>query len=175
MMNNNWEVQKCATVCSKCEKEFTDNEDLRSILYFNQDNTVERKDFCADCFKDEPKTKDSISWKVVFKAKKKDSEVVDKKAIVEELFKEYLHSAEPVHSKYCYIMALMLERKKILVEKKNKKITSKNSGRRMFFYEHAKSGEVFIVHDPDIDLFEISSLQREITEILDQKGLKEVL
>lgn len=175
MINTNWEVQKCALSCSKCETEFKDAEQLRTVLYFNQDNSVERKDFCANCFSAELKTKDSISWKVTFKAKKKEGEVQDKKAIVEELFKEYLHSSEPVHSKYCYIMALMLERKKILVEKKDKKITSKSSGRRMFFYEHAKSGEVFIVHDPDIDLFEISSLQREITDILDKKGLREVL
>lgn len=174
-MNNNWEVQKNGTACLECETPFKDGESVNTVLYFNEDNTVTRKDFCSKCFTAEKKEGDCVFWKIKFKEKKKETSVVDKKAIVEELFKEYLHSSEPVHSKYCYIMALMLERKKVLVEKKNKKITNKSSGRRMFFYEHAKSGEVFIVHDPDIDLFEISSLQREITEILDAKGLKEVL
>ena len=58
-----------------------------------------------------------------------------------------------------YILAVMLERKKILLPtdvKKEKKAM-------MLFYEHHKSGEVFIIRDPVLKLDEIDKIQEEVS------------
>ena len=57
-----------------------------------------------------------------------------------------------------YILAIMLERKKTF---RQADIQEKN-GARMLFYEHTKSGEAFIVRDPNLQLSEIDAVQQEV-------------
>ena len=56
----------------------------------------------------------------------------------------------------------MLERKKSLVPTDSQETES----RRLLFYEHAETGDVFIVADPGLKLDEIDSVQREVSELL---------
>ena len=61
-----------------------------------------------------------------------------------------------------YILAVMLERKKILVE-----TDSQKTGTGLLrIYQHRHSGEVFIVKDPMIPLREIAPLQEEVQRLL---------
>jgi len=64
-----------------------------------------------------------------------------------------------------YILAVMLERKKLL--KETDKQQTPNGILRI--YEHRKSGEVYIVLDPNIPLDQIEDVQKEVSELLDGK------
>jgi hypothetical protein len=66
-----------------------------------------------------------------------------------------------------YILGAMLERKRIL---KVKTQLSRN-GRRVFVYEHAKSGDLFPIEDPNLQLHQLETVQHEVLHLL-QHGLE---
>jgi hypothetical protein len=65
-----------------------------------------------------------------------------------------------------YILTLMLERKKLLVPKETKHTESGI----MQIYEHRKTGEVFIIRDPELRLDEIEAVQEEVAMLLGFAG-----
>ena len=62
------------------------------------------------------------------------------------------------------ILAVMLERRRIMVEKEVQ--TPEGSGTKIRVYEHKQTGESFVVPDPQLSLSEIEHVQREVIELL---------
>jgi hypothetical protein len=62
-----------------------------------------------------------------------------------------------------YLLAVMLERKRILKEVEVKRA---EDGALTRIYEHGKSGEVFVVPDPQLRLDEIEQVQDEVAALL---------
>jgi hypothetical protein len=56
----------------------------------------------------------------------------------------------------------MLERKRILSPTATKEI----DGAKMLFYENKKTGEVFLVRDPELRLDELAQVQDEVASLL---------
>ena len=65
-----------------------------------------------------------------------------------------------------YILTLMLERKKLLVPKETKYTESGI----MLLYELRRTGDVFIIRDPELRLDEIASVQEEVALLLGFSG-----
>ncbi len=65
-----------------------------------------------------------------------------------------------------YILAVMLERQKLLRETDNQR--TPNGILRV--YEHRKTGEVYLIRDPDIPLAEVESVQNEVIVLLENNG-----
>jgi hypothetical protein len=62
----------------------------------------------------------------------------------------------------CYVLAAMLERKRVL-----KQINTENAdGKRVLIYEHRENGDVFIVPDPGLRLDELENVQTEVAQLL---------
>ena len=81
---------------------------------------------------------------------------------MEELFRRLVAAADRANANACYVLAAMLERKRIL-----KQIQAKNSEQgRVLIYEHAKTGDVFVVPDPQLRLDELESVQREVVGLM---------
>lgn len=72
----------------------------------------------------------------------------------------------PQHANARYILALMLERKRVLKEVE----TRHTEGQLLRIYEHSKSGEVFLIPDPQLRLDQVASVQLEIAELLGAPG-----
>ena len=66
------------------------------------------------------------------------------------------------HANIRFILALMLERKRILkpVEVKEEE------GTRLHIYLHAKTGEVFVIPDPQLHLDQIEAVQTQVAGLL---------
>ena len=62
-----------------------------------------------------------------------------------------------------YILAVMLERKRILRVKDQ----IKTDGQRIFVYEHPKTGDVFTIPDPDLQLNQLETVQRDVADLLE--------
>jgi hypothetical protein len=62
----------------------------------------------------------------------------------------------------CYVLAAMLERKRVLKQIK----TEETTNRRVLIYEHGGTGDVFIVPDPQLRLDELESVQNEVVQLL---------
>jgi hypothetical protein len=63
----------------------------------------------------------------------------------------------------------MLERKKILVEKE---VQTREDRTKIRIYEHKKTGETFLVVDPELKLAEIEKVQEEVVRLLGGKPPK---
>jgi hypothetical protein len=80
----------------------------------------------------------------------------------EELFRRLVSAQDRSHANACYVLAVMLERKRIL---KQIKTESAQTG-RLLIYEHAKTGDVFVVPDPQLHLDDIGPVQTEVADLL---------
>ena len=61
-----------------------------------------------------------------------------------------------------YILALMLERKKVLRQIERQK----QDGGSTLVYEHIPSGEVWLIDDPGLKLGELAGVQDEVARLL---------
>jgi hypothetical protein len=80
----------------------------------------------------------------------------------ESLLRRLVTEANPAYAKAAYILALMLERKRLL-----KQIEAKDDGdSRILIYEHVKTGEVFVIPDPGLRLDQLAAVQNEVASLL---------
>ena len=80
----------------------------------------------------------------------------------ESLLRKLLHEDQPDHLNARYVLSIMLERKKIL-----KQVDVRENGTiRFLIYEHAKTGEIFIIEDPRLKLDQLDSVQQEVYALL---------
>jgi hypothetical protein len=70
---------------------------------------------------------------------------------------------DPRHIPAGYILAVMLERKRVLKIKEQ----FVRNGQRVFIYEQPKSGDVFTIADPDLHLDQLEQVQREVAALLE--------
>jgi hypothetical protein len=73
---------------------------------------------------------------------------------------------DPKHGPALYILAAMLERKRIL----KVKTQLSRDGQRVFVYEHGKTGDLFQIQDPNLQLHQLEGVQHEVLHLL-QHGL----
>ena len=98
-------------------------------------------------------------------------EEVIKKSSIEQLLKKFMHSTDPMRINVSYILALMLERKKLFLVIDN--IEEKVTGKKLIVYEHAKTGENFVIQDPEVTPDKITEVQEHVRELLDKEAEKD--
>ena len=74
-----------------------------------------------------------------------------------------METDDPSKGNVIFILAVMLERRRILAEKE---VQLQPDGRKIRVYEHKQTGESFVVPDPQLRLKEIESVQREVMDLL---------
>jgi len=159
----NWSVRKCSKVCDKCEKEFADKQMIFSRLSFEKGEYV-REDFCSDCWnKNDPGLS---SWKTQYLIPPPPVEEAVKKENAESLLRKLMAKENEEDLNAIFILTVMLERKKILVERD---IQTSDDGRKIRIYEHKKTGESFMVVDPELKLDELELVQEEVVVLLGGK------
>ena len=156
----NWSVRKCSTVCDGCEKEFTDRQSIFSRLTFEQGEYL-REDFCSECWKGgDPGLS---SWQTQYRVPPPPAEEALKKENAESLLRKLMAKENEEDLNAIFILTVMLERKKILVERDTRKA---EDGRKLRIYEHKKTGESFMVVDPELKLDELELVQEEVVVLL---------
>jgi len=157
---DNWHVSKCAKACDGCEEEFQHKQVLYSRLYFDEGEYV-RQDSCEKCRKKEDPA--LSSWKTMFIVPPPPAEEVVKKENAESLLRRLLAKENEEDLNAIFILMVMLERKKIFVERDIRKA---EDGRKLRIYEHKKTGESFMVIDPELKLNELEHVQEEVVVLL---------
>ncbi|GHC61769.1 hypothetical protein [Roseibacillus persicicus] len=87
----------------------------------------------------------------------------------ESLFAKLVEDDEEHTENARFILAAMLERKKIIRETDTQQLPTG----LLRIYEHRKSGDVFIVKDPQIALADVESIQEEVQQLLDPEKYAE--
>lgn len=160
--NQEWNIQACAKVCAATGQPFADGQAIYSKLFVSGEGYV-RADYSREGWTDDAR-KDAIShWKGVFHAPPARPEDPLKKGTVETLLRQFMAKEDYSKLDVVYVLAVMLERKRILAEKE---VQKREDGSRIRIYEHKKTGEVFTIPDPDLKLNELESVQAEVNELL---------
>lgn len=159
----NWSVRKCSKVCDKCEKEFADKETIYSRLSFGQGEYI-REDFCKACWAE---SKPGLSsWKTQYLLPPPPAEEAVKKENAESLLRRLMAKENEEDLNAIFILTVMLERKKILIERDVQKT---EDGRKLRIYEHKKTNESFAVIDPELKLDELEKVQEDVVVLLGGK------
>ncbi len=161
IMAQEWNIKSRSQNCSSCEKEFNDQDDCYSALTFTDEGYV-RGDYCSDCWNQHDLEETAFStWHGLFIVPPPPEEEPLKKETAESLLRKMLEDDEP-NIGVIYILAVMLERKRILVER-DVKITEDNTIR---IYEHKKNGETFLITEPHLQLDKLEEVQRQVVDLL---------
>jgi hypothetical protein len=164
---NEWNIQSRAHACTACEQPFADRQAYHTIL-FEERAEFHRQDLCEACWEREHGSaardkKGFIShWQGVYEAPPKAEEVVPKEN-AESLLRKLIEANDPTHGPAAYILAVMLERKRLLKVKEQ----LKRDGQRIFIYEQPKTGDLFTITDPNLQLNQLEAVQRDVAHLLE--------
>jgi len=171
-LNEPWSIKSRAHACSISEEKFEDGEAFYTALFPDPESSgYLRMDFSKESW--ENRTKDAEQpfsfWGSVYQAPVKEEEVEVTEESPEDLLRRLVEEDEEHTENARYILAVMLERKKLLVEADSQPTPTGI----IRIYEHRKTGDVFIVKDPNIPLSEVENVQQEIADLLENGGRKQ--
>jgi len=91
--------------------------------------------------------------------------VVDaiQKETAETLLRKLIEQNDPRYAPAGYILAVMLERKRVLKVKEQ----IIRDGKRTFIYEQPKTGDIFTITDPDLHLDQLEEVQHDVAALLE--------
>lgn len=163
---NEWNIQSRAHACESCARPFTDRQAYHTLL-FDRKNEFLRQDVCPECwqtkFNDARAQAGFIScWQGLYEAPPPANEPVNKET-AETLLRKLIEQNDPRHGPASYILAVMLERKRILKVKEQ----LVREGKRTFIYEQPRTGDVFTITDPDLHLDQLEEVQRDVAALLE--------
>jgi hypothetical protein len=162
---NEWNIQSRAHACEACGQPFADRQPYRTVL-LEAGKELRRSDICEPCAQKEGDLRGRAGflsqWHGVFEVPPPVTEVIQKDT-AETLLRKIVEQNDPKHAPAAYILAVMLERKRILKVKEQ----LQREGKRVFVYEQPKTGDVFTIADPNFRLDQLDQIQREVAFLLE--------
>ena len=161
-MSQDWEIRASSKVCQVTGQPFTDQQPIYSKLVYTEQG-YQRQDFSENAWKELPKD-DAVSfWKTVYNAPPPPAPEAVKKETAETMLRQFMEKEDYSRKNAIYILAVMLERKRILLERD---VQVKPDGTKVRIYEHKKTGEIFTIPDPGLRLDELENVTIEVQEML---------
>jgi len=158
-MLNDWEIRSRAHTCARTSHEFVEGEFFYTLLYRDGEG-FRREDLCEEAWESRNDNIEPFSfWRSKYEPPPPPAPEAMPKDDAESLLRRLMAEQDPTKANLCYILALMLERKRIL-----RPIES--SDPEMIVYERAGSGETFVMRDPNLSLDQIPAIQMEVAEML---------
>ena len=137
-------------------------------MLFEERAELRRSDICADCwekqFNEARDRKGFIShWQGVYNAPPAQTPDAIQKETAETLLRKLIELNDPKNIPAGYILAVMLERKRILKIKDQ----FTRDGLRVFIYEQPKTGDIFTIVDPNLQLNQLQQVQHDVAALLE--------
>ena len=166
-MAQDLDIKPRGEACRKCNVPFADKQVYHAALVYGEEGYV-RADYCQGCWPGcEKEAMPYSMWKGVFRLPPPPPDEPLKKETAESLLRKLIQDEDDSKGSAIYILAVMLERKRVLVEKEVKK---RPDGVWTRVYEHRKTGETFIVADPLLRLDQVEEVQKEVVALLSGQG-----
>lgn len=165
-----WHVRSRARECAATGTAFTDGETIITALYPDPESSgYLRRDYSLaawDWHQQDAEQPFSF-WKTIYTPPiDRNAEKPEAKLSAEEILRRLVDEDEEHTENTRYILAVMLERQKLLRETDSQRTA--NGILRV--YEHRKTGEVFLIRDPDIPLDQVETVQQEVSILLENNG-----
>jgi hypothetical protein len=162
-----WQIKRRSDSCAGSNAPFTDGEEIMTRLLFNNGEYL-REDFRLAWWNEHHPDRGLSAWKSVFRLPPPPQEAM-KKENAETLLRKMVAKEDADDTNAIYILAVMLERKRILIEKE---VQTREDLAKIRVYEHKKTGETFLIVDPELKLAEIGKVQEEVVGLLGGKPPK---
>jgi hypothetical protein len=137
-------------------------------MLFDHRHGYERVDVCQDCWERQysqgaSDRKGFVShWQGTFEPPAPPPAEPIEKERAETLLRKLIELDDPKYIAACYILAVMLERKRLL------KVQTQlfRDGDRLFVYEHPKTGDLFTILDPNLQMDELDTVQHTVAHLI---------
>ena len=159
---NEWAITHRADACAATHRPFVPGEYFYTLLYHGADG-YRREDLSEEAWQNRNENIQPFSfWKSRYEPPRPKAPEPLPRENAEQLFRRLIASENPP-ANACYVLAAMLERKRVL---RQVKIESRDGARRVLIYEQPPTGDVFVVPDPELRLDELEAVQNEVAELL---------
>lgn len=167
---DNWHLRSRGRECAATQTPFQSGETIITAIFPDPESSgYIRRDFSVEGWKNRPEeTGTPFSfWRTVYtsNASAEKQEAMEKES-AEDILRRLIEEDEDHTENTRYILAVMLERQKLLRETDSQRTPTGI----IRVYEHRKTGEVLIVKDPDIPLGQIEAVQMEVVALLENNG-----
>ncbi len=168
-----WNIQSRSHACQACHRPFADKQPYHTLL-FDRRHAYAREDVCESCWTARSAAPPANAgafvshWQGVFTVPPPPPPDPIRKDTAESLLRKLVARQDPQYIAACFILAVMLERKRLL----KVKATDQQEGRRLLVYEDPRTGDCLMVPDPGLRLDELEEVQRDVMTLLEH-GLPE--
>ncbi len=162
MLSQEWNIQPRAVACAQTGEPFAKGERVFSALYWRE-GKYQRLDVKEAAWNARNDNIEPLSaWQTDFVPPPPAPVEPLKKDDAESLLRRLVAEGEGSSRNARYILALMLERKRVLRQLERQRA----EGRSTLVYEHIPTGEVWLIEDPGLKLGELQGVQDEVARLL---------
>ncbi|HMO51297.1 MAG TPA: hypothetical protein PKE26_11130 [Kiritimatiellia bacterium] len=161
-MSQEWIIKSRARECAISGAPFADGAVIYSGLRPGAEG-YERVDISEAAWNDAVHDGWISHWRSVYQAPPPPAEEPLKKETVETLLRQYMSKDDYSQVQVIYILAVMLERKRLLIERD---VQRRDDGTKIRIYEHRQTGEIFTIPDPELRLDQIGEVQTQVNALL---------
>jgi hypothetical protein len=161
-LGNEWPIKHRADACARTQRPFQPGEQFYTLL-FREGDGFRREDLSEEAWAHRNDNIQPFSfWKSRYEPPPPEAPEPLAKENAEELLRRLLAENNPANANACYVLAVMLERKRVLKQVN----TGEVEDRPVLIYEQAKTGDVFIVPATHLRLDELEHVQAEVSQLL---------
>lgn len=160
MMQADWEIKSRAHQCSRTGREFAEGEFFYTILVREGEGFL-REDMSEEAWNERNENIQPFSfWRSKYEPPAPPPAEPLPRDDAEGLLRRLIQENDPAYSNVRYILALMLERKRVIRP-------LESSDDDILVYEHLATGETFVLANPKLSFERIPEVQREVSALLD--------
>ncbi|MBC7980954.1 MAG: hypothetical protein H7Y36_10370 [Armatimonadetes bacterium] len=161
-----WHLRNRSRECAATQQAFAEGQAIVTALFPDPESCAYlRKDFSETAWNNraDDAEKPFSSWRTTFiSTPSTEMSKAAAKQTAEDLLRALVEDDSDHTENTRYILAIMLERQKLLRETDNQP----TADGILRIYEHRKTGEVFIIKDPNISLDQVEKIQNEVIQLL---------
>jgi hypothetical protein len=163
-----WKIRAHGDHCSLTGVPFADGEVFYSCLIeLDEGEGFRREDYCEAAWLEVRSRQAPFSfWRSAYESKPESHPSCAQPLRPDDaelLLQQLMEQGDPATEKARYILALTLERKKLLHQVGREC----HAGRKLLLYEHIPTGEVLVITDPEIGLDQVAEVEQEVRRWLD--------
>lgn len=162
-----WNIQARARACQVCGGAFAHQDPYHTVLH-EEKSAYARQDMCEACWSKSPAdtwmTRPGFisHWQGIYEVAPPPTELI-RRETAEGLLRKLVQRQDPRYLAATFILAVMLERKRLLRVKEQ----LQRDGQRVILYEQPKSGDLFAIMDPQLELDQLEAVQRDVAHLLE--------
>lgn len=167
-LNESWHIRSRGRECAATRRPFVTGEPIITALFPDPESSgYLRRDYSLEAWqaRGPDEAPPFSSWRTNYAPSAGDKAAPPEKENPEDILRRLVEEDADHTENTRYILAVMLERRKLLRETD----TQRTPTGILRIYENRKTGEVYIVKDPNVPLSQVDALQQEVMEFLESQ------